>query len=510
MTAMDSDKVKKMRRGLSFLRQKIAVFVPERKEHAQPESTPLTALTPFNLLPDELVAEILVYASRYFTEDTTQHLGGDPEEASVKLIRQFPLMLLTVCRRWYQIASSTPMFWAVQRHRTCSSWRPLSERIWKPFLEHAGPSIPLAADIEVSWALSLGQDRVEDTKPLWSEAARWKYLRIREFGASVQGGCAVATLIVLQQSTGIDWNRVTLSIPYPQPDPSASNNLVFRNITHLELGCLPTPLNGTTQLFWTFLTLPKISQLRNLTHLTFTSIMFAQAHSDLLADYTSSRRREVYTFPSLVALQMDTMPSRAMTVLGMMDLPVLVSLGLSEIKLEDKFGRRPPHRSPMEPVSLDEAYPIHLPAVKRLLLYNLRDSHPKITHVNLIRSAPSLTHLVVSSRLKETKKLFALLNLRSGGGIEGENGYILCPHLEDLSIYDVKIKAEGLKSVIMSRRPILKRVRLGKGMMEMANSGSWLNSTPESTLDEQVRLEEAESFAPPFGLEMLRIHDSKL
>ena len=208
---MDCDIVNKMRQGVFFLWQKIAVLNAEKRELVQPESILLPALSPLDFLPDELLGQILVYASRYFIEDTTQRLGGDAEVAPVKLLRQFPLMLLTVCRRWYQIASSTPMFWAMQRRRAHLSWGLIPELVWKPFFERAGPSIPLAADLEVSWPLGFSMDHPEDEKSLWPGAGRWKYLTIREFGFSIAGSAAVAGLIALQQSNGIDWDRAQVS-----------------------------------------------------------------------------------------------------------------------------------------------------------------------------------------------------------------------------------------------------------------------------------------------------------
>ena len=50
----------------------------------------------------------------------------------------------------------------MQRRRAHSSWRPIPELVWKPFLERAGPSIPLAADIEVSRPLNFRMDHPED------------------------------------------------------------------------------------------------------------------------------------------------------------------------------------------------------------------------------------------------------------------------------------------------------------------------------------------------------------
>ena len=45
--------------------------------------------------------------------------------------------------------------------------------------------------------------------------------------------------------------------------------------------------------------------------------------------------------------------------------------------------------------------------------------------------------------------------------------------------------------------------------MEAGKNSSWLLSASEGPLNEQVKLEEAESFAPPFDLEMLRISHRK-
>jgi len=93
-----------------LLQHIITVLDAEKQELVRQETALLSALSPFNFLPDELVAQILVYASRYIAEDTTYMIHGAPEPASNKLLRQFPFSLLTICRRWYQIASSTPCF----------------------------------------------------------------------------------------------------------------------------------------------------------------------------------------------------------------------------------------------------------------------------------------------------------------------------------------------------------------------------------------------------------------
>lgn len=177
--------------------------------------------------------------------------------------------------------------------------------------------------------------------------------------------------------------------------------------------------------------------------------MFAQAHSGLPADYTSITRPEAYTFPSLVTLQMEMMLSQAMTVLCMMDLPVLVSLGLWEMSWE-YFGTPPPNPNlcSLDPTSLDEAYSIHLPAVRRLLLYNIRNTHPKVTYTNFVRSTPSLTHPVLSPGLTGMMASLKWLHLRPQGDIKAEAGHNLCLHLEDLSIFDAEIEEEDLKNCL--------------------------------------------------------------
>jgi len=109
---------------------------------------------------------------------------------------------------------------------------------------------------------------------------------------------------------------------------------------------------------------------------------------------------------------MEMMDGQAMTVLRMMNLSVLVSLGLSENRIDRNME--------IQPQSIDSAYPINLPAVKRLLLYGVEDSHPQTTHYNLVRSAPSLTHLVLSPTQRPGPPIFEWLNIRAQDHIEGE------------------------------------------------------------------------------------------
>ena len=324
------------------------------------------------------------------------------------------------------------------------------------------------------------------------QGGRWKYARIVNWVGSGQGAGIVTQLLSLQQSTRQSLARLKQWPPYPQPETRPPGDFVFRNLTHLEVTNPSSPPEWSGwNVAWTFVVVPIISQLRNLAHLTLKSIPFAEAHSELLAEHTTTKKREVYTFPSLLILQMEMTEGRAMAVLGMMDLPALISLGLWEMK-----GYLNARLSGIEPKVPDAAYPIRLPAVKRLLLYNPLDSHPTITSDNLICSAPSLTHLVLLHSGAAVR--LGWLNLRTLGGTEGEDGGALCPGLEDLSIYDAGVELEDLKSLIKSRQSKLKRIRLGRGMVE------GLEST------EEVKIEEAESFAPPFDLEMLRVSPRSL
>ena len=242
-------------------------------------------------------------------------------------------------------------------------------------------------------------------------------------------------------------------------------------------------------LHWTFRFRPVISQLGKLSHLTLTSVLFAEAHSNLLAKYTVSQKQQVYKFPSLLVLQMNLMAARAMSVPGMMELPVLVSLGLWQEKWESQ-----PKLLCIEPESPDTAYPIHLPAVKTLILYELKTPHSKINYRGLIQCAPLLTHLVLSHGLSKSNFKLDSLILKPEERTEEEVGGRLCPSLERLSIYNNGSHlGRILKDIIASRRPTLKVIRLGKGMMRGWKSGMG------------VYLEEPDSVVPPFRLEMLRI-----
>ena len=131
---MESVETKRLRDQLALLRAKIAVHDAEGAELACQEAGLLSALSPFNFLPDELVALILVHASCYAAD-------GNADKPYIKPLRQFPFLLLTVCRRWHQIAYSAPSFWALYTHRSRNPDLKLSSVVWNYFLNVPGRAL---------------------------------------------------------------------------------------------------------------------------------------------------------------------------------------------------------------------------------------------------------------------------------------------------------------------------------------------------------------------------------
>lgn len=127
--------------------------------------------SPLDLLPNGLLSLILHFAS-------THHMGRIVPEIPHLQYSDFRTVLLLVCRRWNQVATSCPPIWANLQCRYPLSLDTACDKlgeVWKTHLKRAGPSIPLGINLAFSQGDPIDQ-LLQPMIALADQSSRLKFL----------------------------------------------------------------------------------------------------------------------------------------------------------------------------------------------------------------------------------------------------------------------------------------------------------------------------------------------
>jgi len=425
----------------------------------------------FDLIPNELLCRIFLFAAsstfgdpplRAYWEEDVKHLSSYWSD--------FRPTLQLVCRRWLEVARSSPLFWSTIHYRGLwfkdGALSSITHYCGNQ-LHRAGPTTPIALNITID-SYERVQDDMCDYLMLHSERIKSLRLVLR---------CEIPTWILSAFGVFSEqreyWYASFKHCWTSFPPPTLSTGSIVGCLTHVEIVMLanePWPEETRGPDGWTYLLLPSLSRLQHLSHLAMRAIPFRGPRLSSLAKRVKGTPSNLkLPFHSLEELSLQELDSGNLSILGMMDVPNLRMLAIDEY-------REP--ADPQQPLTKptsgweESNFPISLPCVTHILLYNM--SNDIVTHEYLLQKAPSVTHLVISARDETRGCDPECLILREPTYNANELVPPLCPDLQELTVCLPRGKLQYFEELVTSRLPTLRKLRLGKGQVDrMENYRYW-------------------------------------